>query len=498
MHLQADARRADRQAAPAEPGAVPGRGRAGAAPGDPQPSLPPAGDRRRAALTRTGTPCHRPRCPSSTSSPMPAGGTVADALRNTVDLARRAEQFGYHRYWLAEHHFAAGVASAAPAVLIGQVAAATSAHPGRLRRGAGRPPTALSVVEQFGILDALYPGRIDLGLGRSGQRQAEAARELAAPTPAPTGARVVDGLLHPAAVLLRPARRRTPVRPRHRAAAAAGRAAARTSPSSSTTSSRCCAATTGTPTASTRTPCRGRGRTCRCGCWAAAAGRAPGWPGRGACRSPPTTTSAPRRCSTRPRRYRAAFRPSAALAEPYVVVSADVRGRRRPTPRRVGWPARTGRGCAASVAATARSRSRAPSRPSRLPWTDDDRQLVADRVDTQFVGAPRDGRGTAAHPAATSPAPTSCWSPRSPTTTPTGCAPTSCWPRSGPSPATPAGPDSTTARSPWPGRGPRIRGVRVGVSRHRAEQSDLRAQVPSRPNASEVGTPPSPWRAGLY
>ncbi|MFD0821108.1 LLM class flavin-dependent oxidoreductase, partial [Micromonospora zhanjiangensis] len=66
-------------------------------------------------------------------SPVPAGGTVAGALRNTVDLARQAEQFGYHRYWLAEHHLAAGVASSAPAVLLGQVTAATSA----IRVGSG-------------------------------------------------------------------------------------------------------------------------------------------------------------------------------------------------------------------------------------------------------------------------------------------------------------------------------------------------------------------------
>ncbi|MEU7842693.1 LLM class flavin-dependent oxidoreductase [Micromonospora sp. NPDC049114] len=130
-------------------------------------------------------------------SPVPAGGTVTDALRNTVDLARRAEQSGCHRYWLAEHHLAAGVASSAPAVLIGQVAAATSA----IRVGSGAVQvghrTALSVVEEFGTLAALHPGRIDLGLGRSGQRRVEAAREIAAPTPPPVQARVVDGLLIP-------------------------------------------------------------------------------------------------------------------------------------------------------------------------------------------------------------------------------------------------------------------------------------------------------------
>ncbi|MEW9532586.1 LLM class flavin-dependent oxidoreductase [Microbispora sp. NPDC049125] len=128
-------------------------------------------------------------------APIVSGGTARDALRNTVDLARQAERLGYHRYWLAEHHLTRGVASSAPAVLIGAVAAATE----RIRVGSGAVQlghqTPLAVVEQFGTLDALHPGRIDLGLGRSGQR----AKELraAAPEPVVTEARVVDGLLIP-------------------------------------------------------------------------------------------------------------------------------------------------------------------------------------------------------------------------------------------------------------------------------------------------------------
>ncbi|MDA0634441.1 LLM class flavin-dependent oxidoreductase, partial [Nonomuraea sp. MCN248] len=106
-------------------------------------------------------------------APVVSGGTVGDALRRTLDLARRAEEFGYRRYWLAEHHFAPGVASSAPAVLIALVAAATST----IRVGSGAVQlghqTPLSAVEQFGLIDALHPGRIDLGIGRSGQRRAE-------------------------------------------------------------------------------------------------------------------------------------------------------------------------------------------------------------------------------------------------------------------------------------------------------------------------------------
>jgi luciferase family oxidoreductase group 1 len=100
-------------------------------------------------------------------SPVPEGATVAEALRNTLDLARRAERWGYHRYWLAEHHNMPGIASAATAVLIGQVAAATST----IRVGSGGimlPNHApLMVAEAFGTLATLFPGRIDLGLGRA-------------------------------------------------------------------------------------------------------------------------------------------------------------------------------------------------------------------------------------------------------------------------------------------------------------------------------------------
>ncbi len=108
-------------------------------------------------------------------APIPAGGDAVTALRNTVDLARHAERWGYRRYWVAEHHYSA-VASASPAVLIGQIAAATDT----IAVGAGAVQlghtTAIAVVESFATLDAFYPGRIDLGVGRSGQRRSEAGR----------------------------------------------------------------------------------------------------------------------------------------------------------------------------------------------------------------------------------------------------------------------------------------------------------------------------------
>ncbi|MFG3322783.1 LLM class flavin-dependent oxidoreductase [Streptomyces sp. NPDC048171] len=96
-----------------------------------------------------------------------AGRTAAEALRDTVELAREAERLGYHRFWVSEHHGVPGVAGSAPTVLAAAVAGATS----RVRVGTGgvmlpnhRP---LVVAEQFGVLESLFPGRIDMGLGRS-------------------------------------------------------------------------------------------------------------------------------------------------------------------------------------------------------------------------------------------------------------------------------------------------------------------------------------------
>ena len=111
--------------------------------------------------------------------PVIEGGSVAQALANAADLAAYAEKLGFTRYWVAEHHGMAGIASAATSVVIGHVAAATR----HIRVGAGGimlPNHApLVIAEQFGTLDALFPGRIDLGLGRapgSDQRVAQAIR----------------------------------------------------------------------------------------------------------------------------------------------------------------------------------------------------------------------------------------------------------------------------------------------------------------------------------
>jgi luciferase family oxidoreductase group 1 len=111
-------------------------------------------------------------------SPITEGGDAAQSFRNSLDLAQHAERWGYNRFWLAEHHGMPGIASAATAVLIGHVAGGTKT----IRVGAGGimlpNHSPLVIAEQFGTLEALYPGRIDLGLGRAPGSDQATARAL--------------------------------------------------------------------------------------------------------------------------------------------------------------------------------------------------------------------------------------------------------------------------------------------------------------------------------
>jgi luciferase family oxidoreductase group 1 len=106
-------------------------------------------------------------------SPISEGSVGGDALRNSIDLAQHVEALGYERYWIAEHHGTPMLASAAPEILIGAVAAATS----RIKVGSGGVMlphySPLKVAEVFSMLAALYPGRIDLGPGRAPGRDRE-------------------------------------------------------------------------------------------------------------------------------------------------------------------------------------------------------------------------------------------------------------------------------------------------------------------------------------
>src|SRR5687767_13630501 len=111
-------------------------------------------------------------------APIVAGGDAGAALRNSLDLARHAERLGFHRVWVAEHHNMPGIASAATSIVIAHLAAGTTT----IRVGAGGimlPNHApLVVAEQFGTLESLFPGRIDLGLGRAPGTDPVTARAL--------------------------------------------------------------------------------------------------------------------------------------------------------------------------------------------------------------------------------------------------------------------------------------------------------------------------------
>ena len=112
-------------------------------------------------------------------SPIRSGGSAADAVQETLELAQVCDRLGFHRYWLAEHHSSEGLAGSAPEVLIGQVAARTSG----IRVGAGGVMlshySALKVAECFRVLETLFPGRIDLGIGRAPGSDSLTARALA-------------------------------------------------------------------------------------------------------------------------------------------------------------------------------------------------------------------------------------------------------------------------------------------------------------------------------
>ncbi|HEU0182416.1 MAG TPA: LLM class flavin-dependent oxidoreductase, partial [Agromyces mariniharenae] len=154
---------------------------------------------------------HSSRVPLSVLDlvPIAEGSTAGEGLRNAIDLAQRAEAFGYARYWLAEHHLNPGVAGSAPHTLIGILAASTD----RIRVGTAATILGnyepLQVAEAFGTVAALWPGRVDLGLGRSGFPPPDAAGSAPSTTPdaapvaavpAPPAANaVIDGLVVPPA-----------------------------------------------------------------------------------------------------------------------------------------------------------------------------------------------------------------------------------------------------------------------------------------------------------
>ena len=332
-------------------------------------------------------------------APITSGGTAAEALRNSIDLAQRVEAAGYRRHWLAEHHFTPGVASSAPALLIGQIAAATST----IRVGSGAVQTghqtSLSIVEQFGMLDALFPGRIDLGLGRSGQRRKQAVAERekrrraagdatdgrreARPEREP---RIVDGLLIPKpfnyAKLLGSSRLgrllgslQQPGAESQDYADQVGEVLGLLDGSLITSEGEKVNAVPG------------EGADLEVWIFGSSKGQSAQVAGERGLPFAANYHVSPATVLEAVEAYRAAFRPSERLAVPYVSVSADVVvAEDEGTARYLASPyglwvrsVRTGEGAIPFPT---------PQEATQHRWTDEERDIVRDRVDTQFVGTP--------------------------------------------------------------------------------------------------------------
>ncbi|WP_163568509.1 LLM class flavin-dependent oxidoreductase [Fodinicola feengrottensis] len=319
-------------------------------------------------------------------SPVPAGGTARDAVRNSVELAQKAEAAGFHRYWLAEHHIATGVASSATAVLIGQVAAATS----RIRVGAGAIQlghhTALSVAEEFGTLAAFYPGRIDLGLGRSGHRKPPPPG-VKIPEPPKQEPKVIDGLLVPGPFPIGRAARSGKLALENSLLHLPGSTPVDYADSvhdilaflAGTYKSGDCVQAHAVP---------GEGADVQPWILGSSGGESAILAGKLGLPFAAAYHVAPAGVLAAIDAYRSAFRPSQWLSEPYVVVSADVVVARETDAKAAELAAPYGLWVLAI-----RSGKGARSYPSAAEaaaynWTDEDRELVTDRVDTQLVGSP--------------------------------------------------------------------------------------------------------------
>ncbi|MFB8043036.1 LLM class flavin-dependent oxidoreductase [Streptomyces hydrogenans] len=318
--------------------------------------------------------------------PIPSGATAAEALRNTIDLARQTERFGYARYWFAEHHLNPGVAGASPAVVLALTAAATST----LRIGSGAVQlghrTALSTVEEFGLIDALHPGRLDLGLGRSGGRPSGQPAP-APPTPVVDG-RTPNGLRIPPRFsfehLIGTPRFRLQQQLLHQPGARPQDYGEQVDD--------ILALLRGDYRAADGTEAHavpGEGADLEVWILGSSGGESADVAGRNGLRFAANYHVSPATVLEAAEGYRAAFQPSDHLDKPYVSVSADVV---------VAEDAETARELATGYGPWVRSiRTAEGAIPFPTPdearahvrtWTEEDHALVSDRVDTQFVGTP--------------------------------------------------------------------------------------------------------------
>jgi alkanesulfonate monooxygenase SsuD/methylene tetrahydromethanopterin reductase-like flavin-dependent oxidoreductase (luciferase family) len=317
--------------------------------------------------------------------PISSGSNATRALRNSIDLAQQTERLGYARYWFAEHHLNPGVAGTSPAVVLALTAAATST----IRLGSGAVQmghrTALSTVEEFGLLDALHPGRFDLGLGRSGGRQREPkAPALAAA--AVTGGRTLNGLLIPPRFSFRHlldsprfAMQKTLLQLPH------------AEPQNYTDQVNdvlaLIAGTYRSPEGEEAHVVPGEGAALQVWILGSSGGESAEVAGRNGLRFAANYHVSPATVLEAADGYRAAFRPSAVLDRPYVSVSADVvvagtEARARELATGYGLWVRSIRTAEGAI------QFPTPEQARRHVWSDADRELVADRIDTQFVGTP--------------------------------------------------------------------------------------------------------------
>lgn len=328
--------------------------------------------------------------------PVSSGSTPAQALANTIDLARRAEAAGFHRYWIAEHHLNPGVAGTNPPLVIALVAAATKT----IRVGSGAVltghQTPLSIVEQFGILDAVHPGRIDLGLGRSGFRRLLPGSSLPANgdtphLPGPSEAteasrRTAGGLLIPPpfsfAHLIGSPRFALQL-------ALLQQPCAETPPYDSQVDD-VLALLAGTYRSADGVEAHvvpGEGADVEVWILGSSGGESAQVAGRRGLPFASNYHVAPAAVLDAVEAYRSAFRPSAALDRPHVAVSADIVVAETDEHAR---ELATGYGLWVRSIRTAEGAIPFPSpdEARRHVWTDADRALVQDRIDTQFVGSP--------------------------------------------------------------------------------------------------------------
>ena len=313
--------------------------------------------------------------------PIPSGRTTADALRASLDLAGRAEDFGYLRYWVAEHHLNPGVAGTSPALVLALVGRATA----RLRLGSAAVQmghrTALSVVEEFGLLDAWYPGRIDLGLGRSGAQPPTTGTTRTAAEPGWTANGLRIPARFPTERLLRSPRIGLARTLLHQPNAEP--------PDYAEQVGTILALLNGTYRSPEGIDAHVMPGVAAPQVWVhgSSGGQSANVAGANGLRFGANYHVSPATVLAAVDGYRAAFRPSADLARPYVIVSADVVvAEDDATAHRIaaGYGAwvlsiRTGAGAIAYPT---------PEEAATMPWTDDDAALVADRLETRFVGTP--------------------------------------------------------------------------------------------------------------